>query len=216
LSAIPISSQVPRAHKSPIPSMLNKIAPPHSHLSQLAEHIYCVNGILKDDRPQHLPKSRPNEAEGDQNSVHFAHTLANMSFEHLFQNIPLSIPSFYQTSSSNVSSNAQSSSHLPFFPNYIGDFGPSDIPNMWNNSINGLSTEQGVTTSSPTSITSSKYPLMVAPNILSTAIKTQGTRFACSICGKTFTSRPRADTCSFNHLGIKPFGCNGVCGLIYW
>jgi hypothetical protein len=44
----------------------------------------------------------------------------------------------------------------------------------------------------------------------------QRAKFACTICGKMCTSRPRADTCFFNHMGIKPFACNGDCGVAHW
>jgi hypothetical protein len=40
--------------------------------------------------------------------------------------------------------------------------------------------------------------------------------FLCSICGNTFNRRPRAEACLFKHLGIKPYPCNGTCGLVGW
>jgi hypothetical protein len=67
------------------------------------------------------------------------------------------------------------------------------------------------------------------PSALSTELMTTSTaalttsdsairrkNFLCSICGKTFNRRPRAETCLFKHLGIKPYACNGTCGLIGW
>jgi hypothetical protein len=44
----------------------------------------------------------------------------------------------------------------------------------------------------------------------------QRAKFACGVCSRTFNIRSRAETCQFNHVGIKPFACNGACGLEDW
>jgi hypothetical protein len=45
---------------------------------------------------------------------------------------------------------------------------------------------------------------------------TQRAKFPCLSCGKMCTSRPQADTCFNNHIGAKPFVCNGTCGQERW
>ncbi|PVG03644.1 hypothetical protein CPB86DRAFT_378813 [Serendipita vermifera] len=79
--------------------------------------------------------------------------------------------------------------------------------------VDPLGSETNILSWPLSSRTTTRTTPMAAPGIYSTAIKLQTARFACSTCGKTFTSRPRADTCLFNHMGIKPFTCNGGCGL---
>ncbi|PVF91958.1 hypothetical protein CPB86DRAFT_718430 [Serendipita vermifera] len=53
-----------------------------------------------------------------------------------------------------------------------------------------------------------------APPMGPNSSQAQRPRFACSICPKTFSSRVRAETCLNNHMNIKPFACNGICGVI--
>ncbi|PVF91954.1 hypothetical protein CPB86DRAFT_667438, partial [Serendipita vermifera] len=68
---------------------------------------------------------------------------------------------------------------------------------------------QASTTSAATTLTS------MTPQVpSSTPSQVQRPRFACSLCPKTFSSRSRADTCFYNHMDMKPFACNGVCGMI--
>jgi hypothetical protein len=44
----------------------------------------------------------------------------------------------------------------------------------------------------------------------------QRAKFPCLFCSKLCTSRPRADTCFFNHIDAKPFACHGDCGMEDW
>jgi hypothetical protein len=53
---------------------------------------------------------------------------------------------------------------------------------------------------------------VVAP-VTSTSLRA---KFPCVSCGKICTSRPGADTCFNNHIGAKPFACNGICGREGW
>ncbi|PVG03646.1 hypothetical protein CPB86DRAFT_664003, partial [Serendipita vermifera] len=48
--------------------------------------------------------------------------------------------------------------------------------------------------------------------VASTSSTSQRAKFPCASCGKMCTNRPRADTCLFNHFGLKPFACSGACG----
>jgi hypothetical protein len=66
----------------------------------------------------------------------------------------------------------------------------------------------------PTSTTMppSMFPSATAPS----TSQDQQAKFACGVCSRAFNIRSRAETCQFNHVGIKPFVCNGACGLVDW
>ncbi|PVG03653.1 hypothetical protein CPB86DRAFT_379151 [Serendipita vermifera] len=55
-----------------------------------------------------------------------------------------------------------------------------------------------------------KSPLIISPPTRS--------KFACPwpSCGKLCTSQPRARTCLFNHMDLRPFACGGACGVLGW
>jgi hypothetical protein len=59
-------------------------------------------------------------------------------------------------------------------------------------------------------------PSASVPPQVHTSSTSQRAKFPCTLCGKLCTSRPRADTCFFNHVGLKPFACNGDCGRANW
>jgi hypothetical protein len=65
-------------------------------------------------------------------------------------------------------------------------------------------------TTNPTTV------LPLIPAVISTTSTSRRSRFLCPFCGKGCGSRPRAWTCFFNHIGTKPFVCNGICGTIGW
>jgi hypothetical protein len=68
----------------------------------------------------------------------------------------------------------------------------------------------------PTS-TSIHIPTPIIPSSMAPSTsRAQTPKFACGVCPKTLSSRSRADTCLFNHMGIKPFTCKGACGIVGW
>ncbi|PVF91955.1 hypothetical protein CPB86DRAFT_791647 [Serendipita vermifera] len=108
--------------------------------------------------------------------------------------------------------NSQQTHTLPFVQD------SPDVPYHY-----GLPSSWGALIHHPPSGYNSSVP-MQAPTTNSTAVSTstspqpvtpspsqvQRPRFACDLCPKTFSSRSRADTCFYNHMGMKPFACNGI------
>jgi hypothetical protein len=54
------------------------------------------------------------------------------------------------------------------------------------------------------------------PIAVPTIIKSRRASIPCPSCSKICTSQERAWACFFNHIGAKPFPCNGTCGTIGW
>jgi predicted RNA-binding Zn-ribbon protein involved in translation (DUF1610 family) len=69
---------------------------------------------------------------------------------------------------------------------------------------------QLTSTATPTTVFS---PIAPVVQRISTS---QRAKFPCPSCGKVLTSRPRAWTCFFKHVGTKPYACNGTCGVQGW
>jgi hypothetical protein len=83
---------------------------------------------------------------------------------------------------------------------------PTRYPSIEASASLSLSAMTTIPTMSPITITAT----------VKTGIAYQMVKFACPACGKICTSRPRAYTCFCNHIGAKPFACNGNCGTVDW
>jgi hypothetical protein len=103
----------------------------------------------------------------------------------------------------------------PFFPNHnipypISPVSALHAPSHHPSTVLAPSLVQLAQVTTP--ITTSTF----TPSQTSTSLTSQRAKFPCPSCGKLCTSRPRANTCFFNHVGVKPFACNGDCGIASW
>jgi hypothetical protein len=152
------------------------------------------------------------------NAYHYTPTQFNGAAAYSFQNIPSSSPNTTNTTSpyflpippgANVfpSSSLEGSTEPYTYGLPIVSDGPSHPPPSVPNASAPALPPMTISTIIPSSMPS----LMTAPSTSQVQ-----RRFACATCPKTFSSQSRADTCLFNHMNIKPFACNGDCGLVGW
>jgi hypothetical protein len=156
----------------------------------------------------------PNDAVYNINIVYHAHSEIDTDLD-FFQNIAPSYPlSHFVPVPPKPSPNPQLSPFHPFRPSNSNCLSPYSSP-PWDVPAHN----------SPDTLEQSTFfPLPSALSTLSVATPTVNSRVSisqrakhpCSFCGKLCTSRPRADTCLFNHIGIKPFACDGSCGVPGW
>jgi hypothetical protein len=113
----------------------------------------------------------------------------------------------------------QQQTHIVFSPapeNFAEPY-PCDAPTMPDVSPHHAPTAPDTLMSAlPSTTTSMHIPSPMDPSAMSSTSLAQRPRFPCGFCFKPLSSRSRADTCFFNHIGIKPFACNGACGMIGW
>ncbi|PVF91957.1 hypothetical protein CPB86DRAFT_258903 [Serendipita vermifera] len=133
-----------------------------------------------------------------------------------FQNIPHpfapSSPAATSMSAAYPTNSQQARTH-PFIPNVPYHYG---LPSSWGPLIHhppsgySPSVPMQTPTTNSAAVSTSMSPQAAAPS----PSQVQRPRFACSICPKTFSSRVRADTCLYKHMDMKPFACNGICGVM--
>jgi hypothetical protein len=116
------------------------------------------------------------------------------------------------------SSNPQPSIHQPIFNAPIGSNSYYPLP-AWEPPPIHLSAEPRAslsTSASMTTTTNSTIAHTATQSVSQTTSISKRARFACSSCGKRCTDRPRAEICFNNHIRVKPFACNGDCGITGW
>jgi hypothetical protein len=87
---------------------------------------------------------------------------------------------------------------------------------IWNAPTYTSHTQSNASSSMSTNTTASTTPSSAMQAIVPATGTSRRAKFPCPSCGKLCTSRPRALTCFFDHIGTKPFICNGTCGLVGW
>jgi hypothetical protein len=55
-----------------------------------------------------------------------------------------------------------------------------------------------------------------ASRVVPTTGESRRLKISCPSCSKICTSWERAWTCFFNHIGARPFPCDGTCGVVGW
>ncbi|PVG03656.1 hypothetical protein CPB86DRAFT_810721 [Serendipita vermifera] len=119
---------------------------------------------------------------------------------HGVSSVPIHIPS-------DLPSNPSSLHHC-FESSYHGQ------PFQWANSTHHSPSGPTLPSAVPAPTNNLATPPTLTPVIVPSTNPSQRAKFACPSCGKLCTSRPRAYTCFLNHIGSKPFSCNGTCGLV--
>jgi hypothetical protein len=150
--------------------------------------------------------------------VDYNHIQDNVGFDSFSNEMPFSPPTHHDNSSSPLQ--ASSSPHLGHVSWYPLDLSVSSsssdlpfTPTTPSHHVPSTSTTSPPVSAPPTDNTTTVATTAITAPAHSTS---QRAKFACTICGKMCTSRPRADTCFFKHMGIKPFACNGDCGVAHW
>lgn len=97
-------------------------------------------------------------------------------------------------------------------PIFIGTQGPIQL-RVPPNDLGGCSPLQ------LTTLYSSSNRLTAAPDVStesSTPSSSSHPNLECSVCGKRFARKGRAESCENSHTGTKPYPCQGECGNINW
>jgi hypothetical protein len=153
-------------------------------------------------------------------TIYYFPAEVNEAAAHHYQDTSPSFPVFPQTTSPGsvcLLANPYQSHMLPYSQEIVNDPNSYGPPFMWNGSSPYPSTELNA----PALMSAPMTTCTTTPTLMLPVMTPPGTsqvqrRFACVACPKTFTSQSRADTCLFNHMSIKPFACNGACGIVGW
>jgi hypothetical protein len=94
----------------------------------------------------------------------------------------------------------------PVFTPHIPAPYPPTVPTYMFTSV----VQSAPTTASPATT------LVSIPAVAPTTFISQSSSSICPPCSKLCVSHPRTDTCLFDHIGTKPFACNGDCGIEDW
>jgi hypothetical protein len=158
----------------------------------------------------------PNHTVDAPNTIYYAHPQTNPGTISLptipahFSPPYVPLPPLYPSPISQQPNPPQPTLHI------VDDAGSYNLPLPWNAPIHHPYVEPSAALSlSPTTITptTTSNPILA---IVPTVINPERAKFPCPSCGKLCTSRPRAYTCFCNHIGAKPFACNGDCGRVGW
>jgi hypothetical protein len=160
------------------------------------------------------------QGEDRPNTIHNDHSLLNTIVRPSFKESP-SFPSTLVEGlttpitdlSLNTYSGPLSDHHVP--TSY-------STPVTWSNVSGHSSAAQNwmhlTTTTPPTTalmITSTEIPAMT-PSTAPATNMTHKPRVECIFCDKTFPNRTRATAHMYKHMNVKPFACNGTCGIATW
>jgi hypothetical protein len=181
--------------------------------NNLTTYIHHSGGHWNDESQ---PPPLPSSALDDMNAIYYAYPQNDTGSFPRLTPIPSFSPLYAPSIPANTLSNLQPTlSPQPFMYNHSTSHPPNPVSTLHIPAHNPSMTPDSSPVQ-PTPTTSSMTPSASVPPQVHTSSTSQRAKFPCTLCGKLCTSRPRADTCFFNHIGAKPFGCNGGCGRVNW
>jgi hypothetical protein len=162
---------------------------------------------------QFVPQPYPNDTVDDLDMMYYAHPQRNTG------TIPIPIipthfsPPYTTSLLSHPFPNSQPSIVLQPTLHAANDVGSYDPPLTRDVPIYNPYTAPSAVHSMSATTVMPTTALNPTPTVVSASDRA---KFPCLSCGKLCISRPRAYTCFCNHIGAKPFACNGDCGTVGW